>query len=95
MASYNEPNEGRKPKRGPGRPKGSPNRDYDFVDAPPLDTRQPTACKKCGSTRRGEYSKDPVTLERHCPEGVRVTIWRRTQCQDCGKWRKDKFQEID
>ena len=74
--------------RAKGRPKGSRNHQVDTVDAPP------TACKKCGSTRR-----TPYTNKRELPiRGVCIVtrqpytsiVLRRTSCVDCGQYRDDR-----
>lgn len=70
--------------RGPGRPLGSENRDYDIVDV------QPSCCKKCGSTSRSDYEGRPDEHEQLTDTHINVTIWRRTRCLDCGQWRKDR-----
>ena len=75
------------PKRGPGRPKGTPNRQADIVDRPP------SRCKRCGSTRRAPYTGTPVVI--HGPgkcagQAYTRMTRRRTHCLDCGQYRVDQ-----
>ncbi len=72
------------PKR-PGRPAGSRNRQYDIVEL------IPTKCR-CGSINRTPYGPNPETHRQPFSDCVIVTTWQKTQCTDCGQWRKDKSQ---
>jgi hypothetical protein len=67
-----------------GRPKGSPNREVDQVEAPA------TACTKCGSTRREPYFNKRVIetagIDPKTGQGYTAIVYRRTIC-DCGHAR--------
>lgn len=66
------------------KPRGK-NRDYDVVEV------VQTACRKCASTDRSTYRKDPTrTLRQVFVDKVVVTEWRKCKCLRCGQWRFDK-----
>jgi hypothetical protein len=71
-----------------GRPKGSPNREVDQVEAPA------TACTKCGSTRREPYFNKRVIetagIDPKTGQGYTAIVYRRTICTDCGQFRDDR-----
>jgi hypothetical protein len=71
-----------------GRPKGSPNREVDQVEAPA------TACTKCGSTRREPYFNKRVIetagIDPKTGQGYTAIVYRRTICSDCGQFRDDR-----
>lgn len=71
---------------GPGRPPGSPNRDFDIVEA------HLTKCRRCGSTSRSAYQGRPEKARMNHSDKTIVIIWRRCKCLGCGQWRKDKYQ---
>lgn len=71
--------------RGPGRPPGAGNLEYDTVDA------TLTKCQKCGSTDRSRYQKDPHILRLPFSDKTVVTIWRKTRCLKCNRPRRDKY----
>lgn len=74
--------------RAKGRPPGAKNRDVDQVDAPP------TACKKCGSTRREPYAnRRELPIHGVCNvtgQPYTSIVYRRTSCSDCGQYRDDR-----
>lgn len=73
-----------------GRPAGSENRQYDYVDA------SVTRCRKCGSTERTRYEQTrELSQDGTTPDGLPFThvVWRRTCCKACGQWRIDRFYE--
>lgn len=77
----------------PGRPAGSPNVDVQTVRV------MPSACPKCASTERGEYTRahSKAITGRDTDTGRiynRVT-WRHTKCKACGQARIDKAYEYD
>lgn len=74
----------------PGRPAGSPNRQYDIVDVEMV----PLSKCRCGSTDRSAYSQNPEKHTQKFSDGMIVTTWQKTQCLRCGQWRKDRTQQI-
>lgn len=68
--------------RGPGRPPGSPNKDYLVTQS-----RLPF-CKKCGSTNllriKKVYERKYNGIE---PDGFRynLVVWSNSKCQNCGQ----------
>ena len=92
MASKTTPNNKRNTKRtsrGPGRPKGSTNADADVI------TVEPSRCKRCGSTRRGDYYGKTEQAFQGVQDGLPFThiVRRRTKCLDCGQVRIDRAYE--
>jgi hypothetical protein len=71
--------------RGPGRPPGVGNLEYDTVDA------TLTKCQKCGSTERQKYRKDPVIHRQPFSDKTVITTWRKTRCLKCNRARRDKY----
>jgi predicted Zn-ribbon and HTH transcriptional regulator len=71
-----------------GRPKGSPNREIDQVDAPA------STCPKCGSTKRGPYfNRRDLPYAGTCQATGQVytsIVIRRCECSDCGQFRDDR-----
>ena len=73
-----------------GRPKGSENRDYDYVVA------QPTRCRQCNSTERTDYENTTTTAASGIDAAGQPythVVHRRTKCTACGQWRIDKSFE--
>jgi C4-type Zn-finger protein len=64
----------------PGRPKGSKTVQV------PIVLVQPSACPRCGSTRRQNYSQ-----KRSKIINGKSVVWNRTSCLCCGLARDDKF----
>jgi hypothetical protein len=74
-----------KSSRGPGRPPGVGNLEYDVVDA------TLTKCRQCGSTERQKYRKDPVIHRQPFSDKIVVTTWRKTRCLKCNRARRDRY----
>ena len=79
----------RRPRRRPGRPKGSTNADADGIIV------EPSRCRRCGSTRRGDYYGKTGQAFRGEHNGQPFThiVRRRTKCLDCGQVRIDRAFE--
>ena len=79
----------RRSARRPGRPKGSTNAD------PDVNTVEPSRCKRCGSTRRGDYYGKTEQAFQGVQNGLPFThiVRRRTKCLDCGQVRIDRAYE--
>ena len=79
----------RRPRRRPGRPKGSTNAD------PDVNTVEPSRCQRCGSTRRGDYYGKTEQAFQGVQNGLPFThiVRRRTKCLDCGQVRIDRAYE--
>jgi len=75
--------------RRPGRPKGSTNADADVI------TVEPSRCKRCGSTRRGDYYGRTEQAFQGVQDGLPFThiVRRRTKCLDCRQLRIDRAYE--
>lgn len=76
-------------RRGPGRPPGAENLEYDIVEA------AQTKCQRCGSTERARYKKEPAVLRQHFEDKTVIITWRKTRCLKCGRARKDKYTQED
>ena len=78
-----------RPRRRPGRPKGSTNTDADVVHV------EPSRCRRCGSTRRGDYygKTEQAFCGKHNGQPFTHIVRRRTKCLDCGQVRIDRAYE--
>ena len=85
----NARNKERHSQRGPGRPKGSTNADADVIIV------EPSRCRRCGSTRRGDYyGKTEQTFQGvHNGQPFTHIVRRRTKCLDCAQCRVDRAYE--
>ena len=78
-------------RRGPGRPKGSPNKEIATVVV------QPSACPRCGSTEKRKVpgTDRDVAYAGVTPDGQGHThvVWKRYRCAGCGQHRVEKTFE--
>jgi len=76
-------------RRRPGRPKGSKGGTIDTI------TVEPSRCRRCGSTRRGDYygKTEQAFRGKHNGQPFTHIVRRRTKCLDCGQTRIDRAYE--
>ena len=79
----------RRPRRRPGRPKGSTNAN------PDVNIVEPSRCRRCGSTRRGDYygKTEQAFRGEHNGQPFTHIVPRRTKYLDCGQLRVDRTYE--
>jgi len=76
-------------RRRPGRPAGPTSAAADVIAV------GPSRCRRCGSTRRGDYYGKTEQAFRGEQDGLPFThiVRRRTKCPDCGQVRVDRAYE--